>query len=91
MVCAVLGLYILSWCLYRCREVRTSPIVWDQRSRFNLKTESESSLRNAVFSNINGTMDSVQKHNIYVSFLCLLVWLVNVFINLKQTALSFCN
>jgi hypothetical protein len=43
--------------------LRTSFINWAQPSRFYLKTETESSLRNVVFCNINMTMDNVQKHN----------------------------
>jgi hypothetical protein len=48
MVSAVLGLYTLSRCWYRCLEIGTSSIDWAQLSRFYLKTETESSLRNAV-------------------------------------------
>jgi hypothetical protein len=72
MVCAVLGLYTPSWCLHRCPEIGTSSTDWAQLSRFYLKTETESSLRNAVLCNINRavlldkdrTMDNVQKDNI---------------------------
>jgi hypothetical protein len=46
MVCAVLGLYTLSWSWYTCLEIWTSSIDWAQLSRFYLKTETESSLRN---------------------------------------------
>jgi hypothetical protein len=46
MVCAVFGLYALSWCWYRCPEIRTSSLDWAQLSRFYRKTETESSLRN---------------------------------------------
>jgi hypothetical protein len=59
----------------RCPEVGTSCIDWAQLSRFYLKTETEFSLRNVVFSNINiavyldkdRTMDNAQKHNIYTN------------------------
>jgi hypothetical protein len=71
MICAVLGLHTLSWCWYRCPEIWTSSIDWAQLSRLYLKMETESSLRNVVFCNINTTvfldkdriMD-VKKHNI---------------------------
>jgi hypothetical protein len=77
MVCAVLGLYTLSWCWYRCPEIGTSSIDWAQLCRFYLKTETESSLWNIVFWNISGMvfldknrmMDNVQKHNIWTCFL----------------------
>jgi hypothetical protein len=36
-------------CWYRCPEIGTSSIDWVQLSRFYLKTEIESSLRNVVF------------------------------------------
>jgi hypothetical protein len=53
-------------------EIGTNSIHWAQLSRFYLKTETESSLWNVVFCNINRkafldedrTMDNVQKHNI---------------------------
>jgi hypothetical protein len=35
--------------LYRCSEIEGSSIDWAQLSRFHLKTETESSLRNFVF------------------------------------------
>jgi hypothetical protein len=52
-------------------EIGTSSIDWSQLSRFYLKTETESSLRNVMFLKINRTvfidkyrtMDNVQKHN----------------------------
>jgi hypothetical protein len=47
---------ILSWRL--CPERRNSSIVWAQLSRFHLKTETESNLRNK-----NRSMDNVQKQN----------------------------
>jgi hypothetical protein len=53
MVCAVLGLHTLSWCCYRYPEIWTSSIDWIQRNRFYLKTETEVTLRNGVFLNIN--------------------------------------
>jgi hypothetical protein len=57
---------------YRCPEIGTSSIDWVQLSRFYLKTETESGLRNAVFWKINRMvfldkdrmLDNVQKHNI---------------------------
>jgi hypothetical protein len=45
---------------------RPSSISWAQLSRFKLKTETESGLRNVIFLNINRTMDNVQQHNIYI-------------------------
>jgi hypothetical protein len=36
---------------------------WAQLSRFYVKTETESSLRNVVFRNIYRTVDNVQQHN----------------------------
>jgi hypothetical protein len=62
MVCAVHGLYTPSWCWYRFPEIRTSSIDWAQLSRFHLKTETECSLRNVVFRNINRAMGNVKKH-----------------------------
>jgi hypothetical protein len=64
MVCAVLGLYTPSWCWNRSPQIGTSSISWAQLSRLHLKTETESSIRNVVFWNINRTVDSVQKNNI---------------------------
>jgi hypothetical protein len=65
MVCAVLGLYNPSWCWFRCLETGTRSNDWDQLSRFYLKTETESSLQNAVLKNKHDAMmDNVQKHNI---------------------------
>jgi hypothetical protein len=83
------GDWILSLSLSSCKtysvgpnlrfglEIRTSSIEWAQLSRFYLKTETEPSLRNVVFWNINRkvfldkdrTMGNVQKHNI-----CTTVW-----------------
>jgi hypothetical protein len=71
MLCVVYDSYSPSWCWYRCPEMGTRSIDWGQLSRFYLKTETESSLRNVVFCNINRTvfldkdrtMDNVQKHN----------------------------
>jgi hypothetical protein len=65
MVCAGLALYTPSWCWKSCPEIGTSSIDWAQLSRFFLKTETESGLRNVMFRNINTTMDNVQKHNIF--------------------------
>jgi hypothetical protein len=56
-------------------EIGTISINWAQLSRFYLKTETESSLRNVVFCNTNRTafldkgrtMDDVQKYNIRTS------------------------
>jgi hypothetical protein len=45
-----------SLCWYRCPVIRTSSIDWAQMSRFYLKTEIESSLRNVVFWKINRTV-----------------------------------
>jgi hypothetical protein len=66
------------FCLLGCNakqhpEIGTISIDWAQLNRFHLKTETQSSLRNAVYCNINRkvfldkdrTMDNVQKHNIY--------------------------
>jgi hypothetical protein len=55
--------------------IGTSSIDWAQLSRFYLKTETDSSLRNVVLCNINRavylhkdrTIDNVQKHNIYTN------------------------
>jgi hypothetical protein len=55
-------------------EIGTCSIDWAQLSRFYLKTETESSLRNVVFSKINRVMfldkdkvmDDVQRHNICI-------------------------
>jgi hypothetical protein len=47
-------------------EIGTSSIDWAQQSRFYLKTETESSLRNVQtgrFLDKDKTMDNVQKHN----------------------------
>jgi hypothetical protein len=43
------SVYTPSWCWHRCPEIGTSSIDWAQLSRFHLKTETESSLRNVVF------------------------------------------
>jgi hypothetical protein len=43
-------------------KTRSSSIDWAQLSRFHLKTETESCLRNIVL-NKNRTMDNVQRHN----------------------------
>jgi hypothetical protein len=74
MVCAVLTLYTLSWCWCKCPDIGISSIDWTQLSRFHLKTETESSLRN-VFLNVNRTVflgknrttDNVQKHTFWTS------------------------
>jgi hypothetical protein len=49
MGCAMFGLYTPAWGWYRCPEIETSSIDWAQLSRFYLKTETESSLRNVLF------------------------------------------
>jgi hypothetical protein len=67
MVCGVLGLYTPFWCWYKCPETETSSIDWVQLSRFYLKTETESSLRNVVL-NKNRAMDNVQKYNICIKY-----------------------
>jgi hypothetical protein len=61
--------------------IGTSSIDWAQQIRFYLKTETDSSLRNAVFSkNRQGgfldedkTMDNVQIHNICISEMCSII------------------
>jgi hypothetical protein len=68
----VFDLCTLSWSWHRCSQIRTSSVDWAQQSRFYLKTETESSIRNVLFWKINRTvcldtdktMDNVQKHNI---------------------------
>jgi hypothetical protein len=52
------------WVLFLSPETGTSSIGWSQLSRFYLKTEAVSSLRNVVFWNINRAMYNAQKHNI---------------------------
>jgi hypothetical protein len=49
-------------------EIRASSDDWAQLSRFYLKTETESRLRNVVFLNESRTMDNVQKHNICCNY-----------------------
>jgi hypothetical protein len=69
-------------------DFRTSSMNWAQLSRFYLKTETESSLRNVMFWKINRTvfldkdrtMDNVQNHNILQIFIlvsCLIVAILN--------------
>jgi hypothetical protein len=68
------------WSWHSCPEIGSSSIDWAQLSRFYLKTETESSLRNVVFWKINRTvfldkdkiMDNVQKHNT-----CTIIWFVD--------------
>jgi hypothetical protein len=60
MVCAVLGLCTPSWCRCRCPEKGTISIDWVQLSRFCLKTETDSSLRNVLFRNMNRTVFSIK-------------------------------
>jgi hypothetical protein len=69
MVCAVLDLYTLSWCWYRCPEIGTSSVYCAQLSRFYLKTETESSLRNVVFWNINIGQRILSRNIIFVPLL----------------------
>jgi hypothetical protein len=47
-------------------------------SRFYVKTETESSVRNVVFWNINREMDNVQKHNICTTYTAVWFMLVEV-------------
>jgi hypothetical protein len=62
-------------------EIGSSSIDWAQLSMFNLKTKTESSLRNIVFCNIDrmvfsdkdGMTDNVQKHNICTKTIKLLL------------------
>jgi hypothetical protein len=70
MVCAVLHLYTPSWCWYTCPKIGTNSINWAQLSRFYLKTETETSLRNVVFCNINRTvfLDNTQKQIILLTY-----------------------
>jgi hypothetical protein len=49
MVGAVLGWGTPFWSWHRCPGIGTSSVDWAQLSRFYLKTETESSLRNVVF------------------------------------------
>jgi hypothetical protein len=63
MICVVLGLYTLSWCWYRCLERGTSSIDRVELSRFYLKMETESSLRNVVLYK-NRTTDNIKKHKV---------------------------
>jgi hypothetical protein len=60
LCCAWFIYPILYWCW--CPEIGTSSIDWAQLSRFHLKTETESSLRNVVLVKYR-MMDNVQKHN----------------------------
>jgi hypothetical protein len=59
-LCRAWFLYLmLRWC--GCPEIGGCSIDWDQLSRFYLKMEPESSLRNLL--NKNKTMDNVRKDN----------------------------
>jgi hypothetical protein len=63
----ILCFWTLSIVLLLSKNRPTSSIDWAQLSRFYLKTETESSLRNVVFSKIIDQakpMDNDQKHNI---------------------------
>jgi hypothetical protein len=54
-----------AWFIYTLSYVDSS-IDWAQFSRFHLKTEIESSLRNVVL-NKNMTMNNAQKHNNWIN------------------------
>jgi hypothetical protein len=54
-------------CLYRCPEIGSTSLDWAQLSRFYMKTETESSLRNVMFMNKNRMMDNIQKYNIFIN------------------------
>jgi hypothetical protein len=61
--------------LVQCPEIWTSSIEWAPLSRFHLKTETESGLRNVVLNkkhyhvlNKNRMMDNVQKQNICIKY-----------------------
>jgi hypothetical protein len=56
MFFAVFDLWTPSWSSHRCPEIGTSSIDLAQLSRFYLKTETESRLRNVVFWKINRTV-----------------------------------
>jgi hypothetical protein len=61
LFCAWFIYHILCWCW--CPDIVSSSIDWAQLSRFHLKTESESSLRNVMFFKYKyRTMDNVHKH-----------------------------
>jgi hypothetical protein len=51
-------------------EAETSFIYWAQVSKFHLKTETESSLRNAVFQIKDRTVDNVQNDGSYINIQC---------------------
>jgi hypothetical protein len=63
MVFTVLGLYTLS-CVGAGARRDGIALSWVQLSRFHLKTETQSSLRNVVL-NKNRTMNKGQKHELY--------------------------
>jgi hypothetical protein len=71
------------WILSLSPEIGTSSFRWPQLSRFHLKTETVSSLRNIVSWNINRmefsdkdkTMDNIQKHNTCTKKLYSMVWI----------------
>jgi hypothetical protein len=50
-------------------EIGNSSVDWVQVSRFHLKTETESSLRNVCVLNKNRTVDNVEKHNECINIL----------------------
>jgi hypothetical protein len=76
MANAALGLCTLSgvWCRFRCPEKGDSSTDWTQLSRFHLKTETESKIRN-VLSNRNVTVDTVQQHKICTNLFKLIIFL----------------
>jgi hypothetical protein len=73
------------FCCCWCPEIGTSSIDWAQLSRFHLKTETESSLRNAVFLNetgrwimsrniiyvVNNVFKSMWKQSVFACFIIL--------------------
>jgi hypothetical protein len=67
MVCAVLGLCTLCCVGAGVRRWGLALSIGPKLSRFHLKMETESSLRNVVFLNKNRTVDNVQEHNIYIN------------------------
>jgi hypothetical protein len=62
--------YISYLALVLYPKIGSSSIDWPQLSRFYLKTETESILRNVIL-NTNRTMDNVQKRNNYTGYILL--------------------
>jgi hypothetical protein len=59
-----------SVCVFRWSlspETTNSSVDWAQLNSYHLKTETESSLRNAAFQIKNRTMDNVQNFNSYIT------------------------